>query len=108
MQVSVAYREDLKRVKEVLQDVARANRLCLVDPEPLFIIQGFGDSALEVQFSIWAERTKWLEMRNTMFVEVKEAFDAAGIELPFPHRTLYAGSRTDPFPVRIVDPALPD
>jgi small-conductance mechanosensitive channel len=36
-------------------------------------------------------------------VELKEAFDEAGIEIPFPHRTLYAGSVTDPFPVRVVD-----
>lgn len=27
---------------------------------------------------------------------------AAGIEIPFPHRTLYAGSETPPLPVRVV------
>ena len=38
-----------------------------------------------------------------MHLEIKEAFDAAGIEIPFPHRTLYAGSETQPLPVRVVD-----
>ena len=37
--------------------------------------------------------------------EIKRAFDERGIEIPFPHRTLYAGSPTEPLPVRIVDPA---
>jgi small-conductance mechanosensitive channel len=39
-------------------------------------------------------------------LEIKAAFDQAGIEIPFPHRTLYTGSITDPFPVSIVSPSL--
>ena len=108
MQIGVAYKEDLGRVKETLMGVARANALCLIDPAPLFIIQGFGDSSMNVQFSVWAQREKWLEMRNTMHVQVKLAFDEAGIEIPFPHRTLYAGRITEPFPVRVVDDGRQD
>jgi len=33
------------------------------------------------------------------------AFDRAGIEIPFPHRTLYAGSVSEPFQVQLVTPA---
>ena len=28
------------------------------------------------------------------------------LEIPFPHRTVYAGSVSDPFPVRVVEPAV--
>jgi small-conductance mechanosensitive channel len=38
-------------------------------------------------------------------MEIKEAFDQAGIEIPFPHRSLYTGSITDPFPISIVSPS---
>ena len=41
--LSVAYKEDIGRVREVLNGVADANPLCLVEPEPLFILTGFGD-----------------------------------------------------------------
>lgn len=34
---------------------------------------------------------------------VAERFDQEGIEIPFPHRTLYTGDVTAPFPIRIVE-----
>lgn len=101
MQVGVAYKEDIGRVREVLEAVAERNPLCLEEPAPLFIFQGFGDSALNIQFSVWARRESFLDMRNSLFEEVKQAFDTAGIEIPFPHLSLYAGSMTEPLPVRL-------
>jgi small-conductance mechanosensitive channel len=55
---------------------------------------------MDLQFSIWTTRENYLTVRNEMPARVKEAFDAAGIEIPFPHRTLYTGSETTPFPIR--------
>lgn len=102
MLLGVAYHEDVARVRDVLMRTAEANPLCLDEPEPLFIFTGFGDSAMNIQFSVWALRENFLEMRNALFADVKQAFDAAGIEIPFPHRSLYAGSQSAPMPVRIV------
>jgi small-conductance mechanosensitive channel len=92
MKVGVAYKEDIPRVREVLAEVADRNPLCLDQPEPLYIFKGFGDSALEMQFSVWAKRENYLSLINSIQEEIKAAFDAAGIEIPFPHRTLYTGS----------------
>jgi small-conductance mechanosensitive channel len=103
LQVGVAYNEDIREVRDVLMEVADANPLCLEEPAPLIIFQGYGDSALQHQFSVWAKTENYLELRNTIPVEVKEAFDERGIEIPYPHRTLYAGSATDPFPVLQVE-----
>ena len=105
LQIGVAYKEDIARVRETLADVADRNPLCLQEPPPLYIFQGFGDSALNMQFSVWATRENFLELKNTIYEEIKAAFDAAGIEIPFPHRSLYAGSVSEPFPVRIIDTA---
>ncbi len=100
--LGVAYKEDLTHVQEVLMRVADSNPLCLVEPAPLFIFTGFGDSALTFQFSVWGARENFIQVRNSMQRDIKEAFDAENIEIPFPHRTLYAGSVTDPFPIRLV------
>lgn len=99
--VGVAYKEDINQVREVLEAVADKNPLCLEEPKPLYIFQGFGESSLNLQFSVWAKRENFLELKNLIHQEIKEAFDAHGIEIPFPHRTLYTGSVTTPFPLRM-------
>lgn len=114
MLVGVAYRENIDKVREILLAVADDNPLCLDEPAPMFLFTGFGDSALNIQLSVWAKRENFRDIRNSIQKEVKHAFDEAGIEIPFPHRTLYTGSETQPFPVRVVadgpppEPAAPD
>ncbi|MCH8537661.1 MAG: mechanosensitive ion channel family protein [Alkalimonas sp.] len=116
LQVGVAYKENIKQVRELLMTLADANPLCLDEPAPLFLFNGFGDSSLNIQFSVWTKRENFRDLRNSLQEEVKNAFDAAGIEIPFPHRSLYAGSDSAPFPVRIIadtdtndaTPAKPD
>lgn len=103
LQIGVAYKEDLRKVREILLDVADRNPLCLEEPAPLIIFQGYGDSSVNHQLSVWAETSNFLDLRNSIPLEIKEAFEEHGIEIPFPHRTLYTGAETDPFPVQNVD-----
>jgi len=107
VKVGVAYKEDIRRVRDVLMQLAERNLRCLDDPPPLFIFLGFGDSSQDIQFSVWARRENFLELRNTIHTDIKEAFDRAGIEIPFPHRSLYTGEVTRPFPVQIIQTADP-
>lgn len=100
--LGVAYRENLERVREVLVEVAVRHPLCLDEPAALFIVTGFGDSSIDLQFSVWAARENYLEVKTGIQQSIKQAFDDAAIEIPFPHRSLYTGSVTEPFPVRVV------
>jgi len=102
--VGVAYKEDVARVREVLKEIAANNPRCLDEPEPLILFTAFGDSALEFLFGVWCVKADFLELKNSIMQEIKERFDAEGIEIPFPHRTLYTGAMTDPLPVRLVVP----
>lgn len=107
VKVGVAYKEDLPRVHDVLKEVARKNPLCLMEPEPVIIFEGYGESSLNYLFAVWATRENFLHLKTSIHEEIKAAFDAAGIEIPFPHRTLYVGAATEPFPVRVVHPETP-
>lgn len=100
--IGVAYKEDIKAVRKVLERVADANPLCLDEPKPIFVFLGFGESSLDMQFSVWVKRENFIDLKNSIHEEIKEAFDAEGIEIPFPHRSLYTGSVTEPFPIRVI------
>jgi len=105
--IGVAYKEDINRVKKVLLELADKNPYCLDEPKPLFFFNGFGDSAVNLRFSVWFTQENYWETQNRIQQEIKEALDRAGIEIPFPHRSLYTGAVTEPFPVRVVrDPAV--
>jgi small-conductance mechanosensitive channel len=100
--LGVAYKEDAAHIKKVLAEIGRQNPYCLDEPEPLILLQNFGDSALEFLFAVWSTKEDYLKLKKIIRQEIKERFDAEGIEIPFPHRTLYTGSVTEPFPIRIV------
>lgn len=101
MKIGIAYKENLALVRTILERVADKTPICLEEPKPLIIFLGYGESSVDLQFSVWSIREKFLELRNTMYEEVKKALDQQGIEIPFPHRVLYTGSATSPFPVAV-------
>lgn len=108
LKLSIARKENIKRVRELLLAVAEANVLCLEEPKPLFLVLGFGAYSTELQFSVWAKRENFIELKNKMYEEIKLAFEEHGVEIPFPHTSLYAGSATEPIPVRFVNAAEPE
>jgi len=101
--LGVAYKTDINHLKSVLREIAGANPYCLDEPEPLIVFSNFGDSALEFLFGLWFYKTDYLNLKNSVMQEIKERFDREGIEIPFPHLSLYSGAVTDPMPIRIVN-----
>ncbi len=109
LNVGVAYKEDVARVRELLLEVVERNPRALMEPAAAVFFDGYGDSALELRLAVWATRENFITLKNSLLEQIKNRFDQEGVEIPFPHRTLYAGVVTDPFPVRVVaEPPAPD
>lgn len=100
--IQVAYRTDLSRAREILLDIAAENPLCLDEPEPFFMFTDFGNSGIGIFFAVWFEKQNFVSVKNSVFPAIKGRFDEAGIEIPFPHTTLYTGEDSKPFPIRLV------
>jgi small-conductance mechanosensitive channel len=100
--LSIAYKENLERVKDILLTTAEKNKLALNDPEPSILIMQFGD-AINMRFSVWAPREDVNAVKNSLFIDIKNAFDAANIEMPSSStRTLYLGENKESLSVKIV------
>ncbi|HCY42112.1 MAG TPA: mechanosensitive ion channel family protein [Prolixibacteraceae bacterium] len=97
--IGVAYKEDLRKVKTVLENVARNNPLCLEEPEPIVIFKDFGASSIDLTFGVWFEKSNYSAVKNSVFIEIKEAFEREGIEIPFPHVRLYSHDTGKPVSV---------
>lgn len=106
IQIGVAYKEDIEKVKKVLFEVADKNPLCLEEPKPVYFFLAFGDSSINLQFSVWAKRESFFDMKNSMYEQIKLAFEQNNIEIPFPQRSISTASQTAPFPVQIQDPSI--
>ena len=106
--IGIAYKEDIGKVRAVLLRVAKENPLCLVEPEPSIIVQGFGASSVDLMFYVWTRRENFMKMRDSMQEAIKRAFDETGIEIPFPQVSVHAGSGTEPIPLRLLGDMPPD
>ncbi len=102
--VGIAYAEDVERVEALLLDLAERSSAALEEPKPFVLVTGFGPSSVDLQFSFWVARDRVLEGRSDMMVAVKKTLDREGIEIPFPHTSVYAGSHSAPFRVELLRP----
>ena len=102
--VGIAYAEDVERVEQLLLDLAARNPACLEEPRPFVLVTSFGPSSVDLQFSFWVPKERILEDRSHMMVDIKKTLDREGIEIPFPHTSIYAGSHSAPFRVELLRP----
>lgn len=98
LDVGVAYKENVDRVIEVLKDIGEKMESDeewgprLLEPMEIPGVQALGDSSVDIRiFFKTLPDEKWNVARE-LRRRIKNRFDAEGIEIPFPHRTLYMGS----------------
>ncbi|WP_297795792.1 mechanosensitive ion channel family protein [uncultured Marinobacter sp.] len=104
LSVGIAYAEDVAKVEALLLELAERNPACLEEPRPFVLVTSFGPSSVDLQFSFWVPNDRVLESRSSMMVEIKKTLDRKGIEIPFPHTSIYAGSHSAPFRVELLRP----
>lgn len=99
--VSVAYKEDIGQVREILMDVAEKNEYTLSEPKPLILFEAFGTSSIDLLLLVWAPTKQYTLLRNSIQEEIKARFDRDGIEIPFPHISIYSGSASRALPIEL-------
>lgn len=87
--VGVGYDTDLTRALEVLRGTIDADGRALATPAPEVMVMELGDSAITINLRFWVNAADYWPCKWAMNKAVKEALDAAGIEIPFPQRVVH-------------------
>jgi small-conductance mechanosensitive channel len=105
LNIGVAYKEDADHVMDVLRDVLREFQadpewggLLLEEPQ-VPGIENFADSAVVIRVLAKTLPLKQWDVARELRRRIKKRFDQEGIELPFPHTTLYWGENQAPRPI---------
>jgi len=94
----IAYKDNISTALEIINSILRSNPNVLIEPEPQVIINGFGESSIDLEANVWIQRSTLFTVRTELITEIKNGLDKAGIEMPFPHRTVYFGKDKETVP----------
>ena len=102
LNIGVAYKENVDKVMDVISGIGKEirsdskfNSFILGDFEMLGV-DAFGESEVTIKCRIKTLPTKQWEVSRELRRRIKNRFDELGIEIPFPHRTLYWGKSQEP------------
>jgi small-conductance mechanosensitive channel len=87
----IGYDDDIPLATDIIVEEAAAHDGILSEPAPSVRLTELGDSAVVLQSRIWIEqpsRADFVKTRGEYVTSVKERFDEAGINIPYPNRTL--------------------
>ena len=98
LDVEVAYKENVDRVIAVLKEVGEEMgadpewQSFLLDPAEVPGVQLLGESGVQVRIFFKTQPEQKWNVTRELRRRIKNRFDAEGIEIPFPHRTVYFGT----------------
>lgn len=88
VQVGVSYAADIGVVRQMLLKTISSLEITRSEPAPNVLFKSFGDNAINLSVDFWVERERIFEATNVAAEAIKKTLEAAGVDLPFPQRTL--------------------
>jgi len=85
----IGYGDDIKKAKDILNDLIRQDSRILGDPEPMVVLSELGDSSVNFTVRAWVNSSDYWGVYFAMQENAKLTFDAQGISIPFPQRDVH-------------------
>ncbi|PZO11083.1 MAG: mechanosensitive ion channel protein MscS [Lysobacteraceae bacterium] len=87
--VGVGYGDDIRRVRDVLLGIAKANPQVLDDPATDVLVTGLGESSVNLLLRAWVATPDFVATRSDLTEAIHRDFGQAGVSIPFPQRDLH-------------------
>lgn len=89
--VGISYDDDIEKAKELAMDTLREAEGVEAEPEPQVLVNELGGSSINLKLRGWTKPSKANMVKSASEVTqlVKQKYDAEGIDIPYPIRTVY-------------------
>ena len=88
MTIGIGYGDDMAQAIEVIRGIVTADDRVLAAPETQIAVAELGDSSVNLIVRPWVKGSDYWPTRFYLNQAIKDALDAAGIEIPFPQRVV--------------------
>lgn len=95
MVVGIAYDADLKKAKDILNEMVKADERILEDPEPVVAVSELADSSVNFVVRPWVKSSDFWGVKFDFTEAVKLRFDQEGIGIPFPQMDVHLHKTDD-------------
>lgn len=85
----ISYGDDINKAMDIIRSVYEADPRSMKEPEPFLGVIGLNDSSVDIVMRLWVANADYWPAKFEITKKVKERFDAEGITIPFPSRTVY-------------------
>ncbi len=85
----VSYSDNLDKAMDLIRAEVENESRVQPDPEPVIVVDALGASSVDIICRVWVSRADYFPVKWALTKAVKERFDAAGVTIPFPSRTVY-------------------
>lgn len=85
----ISYEDSIADAQRILEEVVRAHPAVLSEPEPVIRVNALGASSVDFICRPWARSADYWSIYWDLTRQVKEAFDAAGISIPYPQTDMH-------------------
>ncbi len=95
LKVLVGYEADLTKVQAIVSEVVTRQPLRLPSHDIWVGFNAFGDSGVDLRVQMWVMPANVQNARSALILDIKQAFDAAGIDIPYPHQVAVTKAVTE-------------
>ena len=94
--IGIAYREDVAKARSVLLAAVHGLPDILTDPASDVVLDSLGNSSVDLRLRVWiGDASREQPVTYGVLEAAKQALDAAGIQIPFPHLQLFVDKVED-------------
>ncbi len=87
--MGIDYSDDIDKAIQTVTSVANADSRIHQDPAPMVVVGNLGENSVDLTIRVWCHAGDYWGVKFDLTKMLKQRFDAEGLSIPFPQRTIH-------------------